>query len=160
MELTVDGCVVRAKVRLRRRTHGTMGDIIYLAGRGQRPTILLVESETLLRVEIAGALRRRDFQVLEAVDGAEALALLRSGRMAHAMLSALDLDGALSGLDLATTVQREFPNVRPFLGASGDGSHDGQRFTRLARPYEPDVVEAAVRAWLTGQPGAADSERP
>jgi CheY-like chemotaxis protein len=129
-----------------------MGDIIYLAGRDQRPTILLVESETLLRVAIAAALRKCDFTVVEAVNGEEALTLLRSGRMAHAVLSALDLAGALSGLELAEAVECEFPRLKLLLGAAGKEGRGRQRFTMVERPYEPAAVEAAIRALLSGQP--------
>jgi len=143
------GRVVRAKVRLRRCTAGTMGEIIYLAGRNQHPTILLVESETLLRVEIAAALRKCDCVVVEAVSGEEALTLLRAGRMAHAMLTALDLDGAVSGLALAEAVQLEFPSVKLLLGANRKGGRGRPRFTTTERPYEPAAVEAAIRALLS-----------
>jgi CheY-like chemotaxis protein len=136
-----------------------MGDIIHLAGRGRRPTILLVESETLLRVDIAGALRKCDFVVVEAVNGDEALALLRSGRMAHAMLSALHLDGALSGPELAEAVQCEFPSVKLLLGTNNEGGQGRQRLTMVARPYEPAVIESAIRALLQGRPSAADVDR-
>ena len=141
--------VVRAKVRLRRCTAGTMGEIIYLAGRNQRPTILLVESETLLRVAIAAGLRACDCVVVEAVSGEEALTLLRAGRMAHAMLTALDLDGGVSGLELAEAVQLEFPSVKLLLGASCKDGQGRPRFTMIERPYEPAAVEAAIRASLS-----------
>jgi CheY-like chemotaxis protein len=133
-----------------------MGDIIYLAGRDQRPTILLVESETLLRAAIAASLRKCDFAVVEAVNGEEALTLLRSGRMAHAVLSALTLDGAVSGLELAEAVQREFPGLKLLLGASTEDAPRRQRFTIVERPYEPAAVEATIRALLSGRPSVAD----
>ncbi len=133
-----------------------MGDIIYLAGRDQRLTILLVESEPLQRAAIAASLRNCAFAVVEAVNGTEALTLLRAGRMAHAVLSALELDGAVSGLEFAEAVQREFPGLKLLLGTNSEDGQSRGRFAIIERPYDSDALEAALRALLSSRPSTAD----
>ena len=67
-----------------------MSNVIYLAGRDQPAGILLVESEPLARIAAAGHLRQAGLVVLEAIDGAEALRLLRAGRAPSLVLGELD----------------------------------------------------------------------
>lgn len=89
-----------------------MSDVIRLAGRGQPRTILLVEPNAPSRIEIASYLRSCDYCVVEAISGDEALRLLRSGRIAHIMLSGADLHETAEGGRLAAAVAREFPHLK------------------------------------------------
>jgi CheY-like chemotaxis protein len=85
-----------------------MSNVVRLAARGQPRTILLVEPRAPSRIEIASYLRSRDYCVVEAVSGDETLRLLRSGRIAHLMLTGGDLQETEEGGCLVAAVAREF----------------------------------------------------
>jgi CheY-like chemotaxis protein len=97
-----------------------MSNVIRLAGLGQPRTVLLVEPNAPSRIEIASYLRSRDFCVVEAINGEEALRLLRSGRIAHVMLSGTELQGTAEGSRLAAAVARAFPHLKILRAAFGD----------------------------------------
>lgn len=89
-----------------------MSNVIRFAGRGEPRTVLLVQPHAPSRIEIASYLRNRDYCVVEAINGDEALRLLRSGRIAHVLLSDIDLPETAGGHQLAAAVAREFPHVK------------------------------------------------
>jgi CheY-like chemotaxis protein len=93
-----------------------MSNVVRLARRGQPRIVLLVEPNAPSRIEIASYLRGRDYCVVEAINGDEALRLLRSGRIAHVMLSGADLRETAEGSHLAAAVAKEFPHVHILSG--------------------------------------------
>lgn len=129
-----------------------MGNVIYLAGRDQPAGILLVESDPLLRIAAARRLRKAGRPVVEAIDGGEALKLLRAGRTI--LLVVGELDGSRHGFDLIAALQREFPAVKLLLGCARDTSSVSLNgVARIGRPYDLREVEHAVKALLAGPAG-------
>lgn len=117
------------------------------------PTILLVEDETLIRLSAAEHLRDAGFNVIEAVNGAEAQAVLDAGVKVALVFSDINmpqLDGVAlaqwlaalenppaivltSGVDSVLTAAREAcPSVKAFL----------------PKPYPYQEMEARIRAAL------------
>jgi DNA-binding NtrC family response regulator len=78
---------------------------------GQR-TILLVEDEVLIRTSTAQYFRSSGFQVLEAMDVKDATLLLNMERGIDVVFTDVKLPGNESGLDLARSVQTNYPRVR------------------------------------------------
>jgi DNA-binding response OmpR family regulator len=124
-----------------------MSNVIYLAGRDQRPCIVLVERDPLMRIATAAHLRKAGLSVIEAVDSAEALALLRSSRTISLVLGDLDL-----GTDTVSAIRREFSQVSLVIGCARDISgipHGG--LPLVVRPYDPPEVVQLVRTLLSGR---------
>lgn len=67
----------------------------------QRPIVLLVEDEVLLRLAIAERLREHGFVVIEAANGEEARNLILAGVAADLVMSDIMMPGALDGAGLA-----------------------------------------------------------
>lgn len=100
-------------------------------------TVLFVEDDSLVREAVVPALKAAGFDVLVAVDGEEALAIIESGRQIDIVFSDIVMPGQLSGVDLARIVQTRFPSLRVVL-ATG---YSDQRVAIpgvqvLAKPYE------------------------
>lgn len=90
-----------------------MSNVIYLAaGRDQPARILLIESDPLARIAAAGHLRKAGLIVLEAVDGAEALELLRAGCTPSLVFGEL--------VDGIAALRSEFPEAKLLLGCARD----------------------------------------
>lgn len=129
--------------RLSRCTADRMANVIYLAGRDQPAGILLVERDPLVRIAAAAHLRQAGLLVIEAIDGGEALKLLRAGRTILLVLG--ELDGSL-----IAALQREFPTVKLLLGCARDAVlvlRSG--VATVGRPYDLQKVETAVKTLLT-----------
>ncbi|MDB5758361.1 MAG: hypothetical protein JWM30_1650 [Burkholderia sp.] len=100
-------------------------------------TVLFVEDDSLVREAVVPALKNAGFDVVVAVDGEEALAIIDSGKSIDIVFSDIVMPGEVSGVDLARIVQTRFPSLRVVL-ATG---YSDQRVTIpgvqvLAKPYE------------------------
>lgn len=117
----------------------------------QRPLILLVEDEVLIRLTSGEVLRDAGYNVVEAADGEEALALLESGLGPALIVSDIRMPGTIDGLKLLELVGKLHPAV-PMLLASSHLPLDGNPRSDVAflpKPYTPlTLVEAVHR--LTG----------
>jgi len=126
-----------------------MSNVVRLAGRGQPRTALLVAPHASSRIEIASYLRNHDYCVVEAVNGDEALRLLRSGRIAHVVLSAGLPQSA--GDQLASAVAREFAHVKllqgrpgPGRSTAGGGTHHAAELRRLERAIRDALTDRTL----------------
>jgi PAS domain S-box-containing protein len=120
--------------------------------------VLVVEDEEDVRRFVAQALRRGGYTVLEARDGAEALAA------AIAQETPLDLvltDMIMPNMDGAELVRRLralYPGMRALFmsGFPEDGEvTDGGTVPFLAKPFTAESIHAAVQRALSGEPAAA-----
>ena len=130
-------------------------DSAVTAHNGVHETILLVDPDDGLRGMAARLLRRGGYMVLEAGDGAEALAILsRTSGAVHLLLSAVTMPH-MNGVELACIVRAARANVRVLLATgtmaelhglgAGDLTH-----SVLCKPHRPSVLLDAVRASLDG----------
>ena len=118
-------------------------------------TLLVVEDNTLVRQLVTRILRDHGFNVFEAANGMEALALAKknSGQCIHLLLSDIGLP-LMGGEELA----RRFLQVRPhtrvlFISGNTDAAflHDGQSQSPenfLQKPFTPEQLVSKVRLTL------------
>ncbi len=137
-----------------------VANVLHFAN-NQRPVVLLVDPDFVTRSALAAYLRQRDLSVLEAVSGQEALTVLRSNRIVHALFCPSDLDGEVRGLEFVRIVCRDFSGVKVLLNAARPehGNKQTKPFTVVGRPYPFAVVEHHLRDLLferTGQPDRID----
>ncbi len=115
-----------------------------------RPVVLVVDDESIIADTIAEILTRSGYNAIAAYDGDSALesALLRPPEM---LITDVMLPG-MSGIELAITVRRMFPECRIIL-FSGQAStadllaaarEDGHHFTLLNKPLHPQDLLARV----------------
>lgn len=118
--------------------------------------ILVVEDEMLIRFVVSDDLREAGYGVIEAFNGDEALAILRSDIPIDLIISDVRMPGSLDGMGLLAIVRAEFPNV-PVIITSGhlDGSVAvaGGAACFIAKPYSSALIQNAVRNELRGSNG-------
>lgn len=113
--------------------------------------VLLVEDELLIRALVADFLRDEGFEVVEAVNGLEAIELLLAKAEIDLVLTDVRMPGPVDGLGVLQFVKRALPQT-PVLVMSGhlDGSDalaagaDGF----LTKPLSLDGTVAALRLAL------------
>jgi CheY-like chemotaxis protein len=75
------------------------------AGRG-KGTVLIVEDELLIRLDLADQLRTAGLTVVEASTGDEALTVLKANDTVDLVVSDIRMPGATDGMELAAWLRR------------------------------------------------------
>lgn len=128
-------------------------------------TVLLVEDNEDNRIIYSTVLRHTGYEVVEAMDGVEAVALARS---VHPHLILMDISlPEIDGWE-ATKILKQDPVTRdiPIIALTAHAlADDRERATAmgfssyLAKPIEPRAVVAEVRRWLGDGAGAPPAAR-
>jgi CheY-like chemotaxis protein len=112
--------------------------------------LLIAEDDVFIRAMISEFLRDAGFDVTEAGDADEAVAILESGSPFDVLFSDVKMPGSISGRELADRVESRWPNTGVIL-TSGYSSalsdlDDLPKNRVLAKPYRPLSVLAAILA--------------
>jgi two-component system, response regulator PdtaR len=114
----------------------------------QRPVVLVVEDESLVRLTATNMVEDAGFEAIAASDADEAIRILESRNDISAVFTDVQMPGSMNGLRLAWVVRNRWPPVALILtsGQTDLASTDfpsGGRF--LQKPYLHSEVEAALR---------------
>jgi DNA-binding NtrC family response regulator len=106
---------------------------------------LIVEDDPFQRESLADLLKSEGLEVVECADAAAAeLVLASTGPDLRALVTDVELDGEVSGVELAQYAKRQFPGLNVVI-VSGHGAPfvpDDTHF--LMKPYEPQQLLDAV----------------
>ena len=111
--------------------------------------VLVVEDESLVRLNAADLIRDLGFEVMEAMDADHAVALLECTPGITVVFTDIQMPGSMDGLRLAAVVRNRWPpvallitsgQVRPPSADMPTGSHF------IAKPYLPIEVDEKLRA--------------
>jgi len=117
-----------------------------------RPVVLVVEDELLLRMHAAEMIAAAGFEVVEAGNADQAIEILETRRDITVVFTDIQMPGSMDGLKLARAVRGRWPPIK-IVATSGHvnvGEKDlpeGGRF--LSKPYSPRQVTGVLRE-LTG----------
>ncbi|KQT02803.1 transcriptional regulator [Rhizobium sp. Leaf391] len=75
-------------------------------------TVLVVEDEILLRMDIVQSLEEEGFRVFEAANADDAIAILTAQSEIHLMFTDIDMPGSMDGLKLAIAVRDRWPPIK------------------------------------------------
>jgi CheY-like chemotaxis protein len=111
--------------------------------------VMIVEDEFLIRLTLAEALADDGFEVLEAADANEALALLGETPDISLLLTDIQLPGGRDGVALARAVRERSPDI-PVLYMTGRPDSISRGATApgdgfIAKPYLPSEVCVTAR---------------
>ena len=119
----------------------------------RKDIVLVVEDETLVRMNTADVIRDLGFTVLEAVNADQAIALLESTPAIAVLFTDIQMPGSMDGLRLAAVVRDRWPPVA-LLITSGKLSPQnadmpaGAHF--IQKPYHPLQIGDQLRE-ITGR---------
>lgn len=106
-------------------------------------TVLVVEDEALIRMDIACALQDAGFEVLEAADVAEAVAVMTEHPEIRAVFTDIDMPGSMDGLRLAAVVYARWPRTKIIVtsGRPDVTPADLPAASRfVSKPYNPATI--------------------
>ncbi|MDZ7875096.1 MAG: response regulator [Rhizobium sp.] len=114
-------------------------------------TVIVVEDETLVRMDIAMSLQDEGFTVLEASNADEAIRLLDAHPEIRLMFTDIDMPGSMDGLKLAEAVRDRWPPVK-IIVASGHRHLNDDLLTIegrfFSKPYNHARIISVMREML------------
>lgn len=103
-----------------------------------KPAILVVEDDTLIRMLGVDLLEEAGFEVWEAANADDAVAILSDHSDVRLLFSDVDMPGSMNGMDLARLVHERWPHIRLLITS---GHH------RLSDAAIPDDGEFVGKPW-------------
>ncbi|MEO6153452.1 MAG: response regulator [Croceibacterium sp.] len=123
----------------------------FAASTSSRRAILIVEDEILIRTLASDELRDAGFDVIEAVNGDEALAVLKSGVRVDLVFSDVRMPGSLDGVGLLGAVKVGFPEIPVILTSAHlepTIAVTNGAVCFVAKPYPMNTVVAIIEREL------------
>jgi len=112
----------------------------------QRPGLLIVDSDVIVRHNLAEYLRDCGYHVIEASTSDEALTFLGEDAVSvEAVLADVNAAGSLNGFALAQTIREKFKDTDVVLVGSLESAIDKasglcEDGDNLQKPYDPQIV--------------------
>lgn len=124
----------------------------------ERPTVLLVEDQVLIRLMVADELRQCGVQVLEASNAEEAWLVLQSTLPVHLLFTDVHLPGRMDGIALASRVRMHYPHLKLIITSSElpEGTAPVLADAFIPKPYS---MSALVKQVATLLDRASDIEK-
>ncbi len=116
--------------------------------KSERPLVLSVEDEFLLRMDAADMITAAGFGVVEAANADEAIGILEARRDITVVFTDIQMPGSMDGLKLPRAVRGRWPPIK-IVATSGrveiaeTDLPEGGRF--LPKPYGPTDVAGVLR---------------
>ncbi len=132
--------------------------------KSDRPTILMVESDVLIRQPVAEYLRECGYKVVECGNVNEALLILNAEvESIDVVLADAQAPGKLDGFGLARQLRRDRPGIKVILAGTiasqakeaADLCEEGPQ---LSKPYDPQLLADRIRRALAARDRAQKPE--
>ena len=128
---------------------------------GGNETVLVVEDDPLVRGFVVEQLRGLGYGVLEADDGAAAMAILAAGTPFDLLFTDVMLPGGMLGPQILEEMRRKRPNLRALFTSGYSEDHvlpktrDTSGIRLLQKPYSRQHLAAEIRAALDSRAAPA-----
>ena len=114
----------------------------------KRPVVLIVEDESLLRLNAVDMIEAAGFEVVEASNADEAIAILERRFDITVVFTDIQMPGSMDGLKLAQAVRGRWPPIKIIatsgrVGVSQGDLPEGGRF--VSKPYSPNQITGVLR---------------
>jgi len=117
----------------------------------ERPAILVVEDEELVRLNNCERLEQAGFTVMEAANADEAMALLEAHPEIRVLITDVRMPGWMSGIDLARQAEKRWPEISIVVTSAFYAVDDGElpeNMTLFPKPFSPERLVNQVRLLL------------
>jgi CheY-like chemotaxis protein len=120
------------------------------------PVILLVEDESLLRMNLSDHLEDCGFVPIEAGNAEEAIKIIESRSDIDLVFTDVQMPGDIDGFGLAKWIRENRPELAVFVASGYAGKFDlakelcaGEQF--FSKPYDFDFIVAKTREHIAGR---------
>jgi CheY-like chemotaxis protein len=121
----------------------------------ERPLVLVVEDDVLVRLAISDELRDRGLAVVEASSADEALSVLQSSVPVHLLFTDIEMPGKIDGATLVELIRSTFPDMKIAFASgrrpAGDLISKAHAF--FEKPYHMATVSGRLMELITTPDG-------
>ena len=115
----------------------------------EKPVVLIVEDEAVIRMETVHAMEDAGYRVLQARDTSAALTFLESRHDIRAVFTEILVPGPLNGMELAQLIAKCWPRVRLIVTSSTPKPRNFPPAWRyIPKAYDGAKIVAALRTLL------------
>jgi DNA-binding NtrC family response regulator len=110
-------------------------------------TVLVVEDEALIRMCSVSTLEDAGYNVVEAGNSAEALAILARPNLISIMMTDVQMPGTMNGLGLIARVLNDRPDIRSIVASgttTAQDASDAGAFGMIAKPFMAQTLVDAI----------------
>ncbi len=112
------------------------------------PTVLVVEDDTLIRLEVIEELESAGFSIIEAGNADQAIAVLEARQDIHLVFTDIDMPGSMDGLKLAAAVRDRWPPIHIIITTGKTRPKEiPANALFIPKPYLGNAVVAAMRTF-------------
>jgi CheY-like chemotaxis protein len=119
-----------------------------MAPKANRPVILIVEDELLLRINAVELITEAGFDVVEAGHAEEAIAILEARSDIHIVFTDIQMPGSMDGLKLARFIRGRWPPIKLVVTSGQAAIRDGdlpEGGVFIGKPYTSAEISATLR---------------
>jgi CheY-like chemotaxis protein len=116
-----------------------------------RVSVLVVEDEALVRLDIVDQLEDAGFHVFEAAHADEAIELLETHPEIRLLFTDIDMPGTMDGLKLAAAVRRRWPPVKIIVTSGHRWVEDAdmpEGSVFVSKPYQHESILTSMKELL------------
>ena len=113
----------------------------------EKPVVLIVEDEAIIRMETVQVVKDAGYAVLDAPNTDKAMIVLESRRDIRAVFTEIRVPGQRNGMELGRTIAERWPLIR-LLMTSGTPKADDfpADWQYIQKPYDGAQITTALRA--------------
>jgi CheY-like chemotaxis protein len=119
-----------------------------MAPQAKLPVVLIVEDELLLRINAVELITEAGFDVVEAGNADEAIAILEGRPDIHIVFTDIQMPGSMDGLKLARFIRGRWPPIKLVVTSGQVTIRDGdlpERGVFIGKPYTSAEISATLR---------------
>jgi DNA-binding response OmpR family regulator len=123
-----------------------------MASTTERPVIMVLESDVIVRTEIAEFLRECGYKVIEGVTASDLWIIIDAKVKLDVVFSEVNLPGETDGFTLARSIRQTYPEIDIVLTSSVEGAAEKSKDLceegPLKKPYRAELVAARIHLLL------------
>jgi CheY-like chemotaxis protein len=110
--------------------------------------VLVVEDETILRLQTVLIIEKAGYNVVEASNADEAIAILETREDIRVVVTDIEMPGSMDGIKLARAIRDRWPPIELIVTSGRHRVRTGElppRAKFMPKPYRPDVLVTVIR---------------
>jgi two-component system, response regulator PdtaR len=118
------------------------------AAQQSEPLVLVVEDESILRLQTVVIIEKAGYNVVEACNADEAIAILETREDIRVVVTDVEMPGSMDGIKLARAIRDRWPPIELIVTSGRHRVRTDElppRAKFMPKPYRPEVLVTVIR---------------